>query len=180
MEPGTILVASPGLRNTPLDRAVVLVVQNSEKGVFGVVLNKPGSQELRSAWSQMTGTTDGEESLVHGGPIGGPVFAIHQDQRLAELEIQGGVFISAAADKVEELIRQTGMDYRIVFGVAGWNHEQLSREMDGGCWFPISGSPEIVFDSPASMWEKSLRAYGAKTLCDVAGLTGLPSDPELN
>jgi len=180
MAPGTILVASPGVRNSPLERAVVLVLQNSDQGVFGVVLNKPGSQELRSAWLQMTGTSDGEESLVHGGPIGGPVFAIHQDQRLAEMEIPGGVFISAASEKVEELVRQTGLDYRIVFGVAGWNHEQLSREMDSGCWFQIGGSPEIVFDSPERMWEKSLLTYGANTLCDVVGLTGFPNDPELN
>ena len=178
--PGTILVASPGVRNSPLERAVVLVLQNSEKGVFGVVLNKPGSQELRSAWFQMTGTSDGEESLVHGGPIGGPVFAIHQDQRLAEMEIQGGVFISTASEKVEELVRQTGLGYRIVFGVAGWNHEQLRREMDNGCWFQIGGSREIVFDRPDGMWEKTVRTFGAHTLCDLFGLTGLPSDPRLN
>ena len=178
--PGTILVAAPGLRNTPLERGVILVLQNNDNGVFGVMLNKPGSQELRSAWLQMTGTSEGEESLVHGGPIGGPVFAIHQDQSLAEMEIQGGVFISAASEKVEELIRQTGVDYRIFFGVAGWNHQQLSREMDGGCWLQINGSPEIVFESPDGMWEKSLRVYGANTMCDVIGLSSLPGDPQLN
>lgn len=157
-----------------------MVLQNSDKGIFGVVLNKPGNQELRSAWLQMTGASDGEESLVHGGPIGGPVFAIHQNQRLAEMEIPGGLFISAASEKVEELVRQTGLDYRIVFGVAGWNHEQLSQEMDDGCWFQIGGSREIVFDSPESMWERSLRTYCDNTLCDVVGLPGLQIDPELN
>ena len=106
--PGTILVAAPGLRNTALERGVILVLQNTSKGVFGVLLNKPGSQELRSAWVQMTGTSAGEESLIHGGPIGGPVFAIHQDQSLAEMEIQGGVFVSAASEKVEELVAPSG------------------------------------------------------------------------
>lgn len=58
--PGTILVASPALQNTPFERAVVLVLQNPENGIFGVVLNKPGTPQLRSAWLQMTGASDGE------------------------------------------------------------------------------------------------------------------------
>ena len=182
--PGSILVASPAIENTPFGRTVVLVVQNSENGIFGVVLNRPGNQQLRSEWLQMTGGPDGEESLVHGGPIGGPVFAIHQDQRLAEMEIPGGVFITADSQTVEELVRQADpdnrSDYRIVFGVAGWKHQQLSRELDNGCWFQIGGSPEIVFDNPSSMWERSLRTYSENTICDVIGISGLPTDPELN
>ena len=178
--PGTILVASPAIQNTPFARTVVLVLQNSENGIFGVVLNKPGNQQLRSAWLQMTGASDGEQSLVHGGPIGGPVLAIHQDHELAELEIPGGVFVSSKSEAVQELVRQPGLDYRIVFGVAGWNHDQLSRELDSGFWFEIGGSPEVIFDDPDWMWEKSLRTYGKNTLCDVVGLEGLPEDPELN
>jgi len=178
--PGTILVASPAIGNAPYERAVILVVQNTEKGIFGVVLNKPGDQQLRSAWLQMTGASDGEESLVHGGPIGGPVFAIHQDQRLAEMEIPGGVFITANSQTVEELVRQTGNDYRIVFGVAGWKQQQLNRELEDGFWYPIGGSPSIVFDNPDLMWERSLRAYSDDMLCDVVGVSGLPDDPQLN
>lgn len=178
--PGTILVASPAIQNTPFERTVVLVLQNSENGIFGVVLNKPGGQRLRSAWLEMTGATDGEQSLVHGGPIDGPVLAIHQDHELAEIEVPGGVFVSSDSQTVEELVRQPGLDYRIVFGVAGWNHEQLSRELESGYWFQIGGSPEVVFDDPEQMWERSLRTYSHCTLCDVIGVDGIPEDPQLN
>lgn len=128
----------------------------------------------------MTGASDGEQSLVHGGPIGGPVFAIHQDHELAELEICGGVFVSSASEAVQELVRHPELDYRIVFGVAGWKHDQLSRELANGCWFQIGGSPEVIFDNPDWMWEKSLRTYSENTLCDVIGIDELPENPELN
>ncbi len=182
--PGTLLVASPAIHNSPFERTVILVLQNSKDGVFGVVLNKPGNQQLRSQWSQMTGTSLGENSLVHGGPIGGPVLAIHQDQGLAEMEVVGGVFVSTASEAVEELARLSHLEYRIVFGVAGWEHEQLGNELNNGCWFQIGGGAEIVsdvvFDNPSWMWERALRTYSENTICDVIGVEGLPENPQLN
>lgn len=177
---GTLLVASPSLMNTPFERAVVLVLQSGDDGTFGVALNRPANDQLRSAWYQMTGASNGEQSIVHGGPIGGPVFAIHQEPSLAEMEMPGGVFISSDSGAVQELVNHPGLDYRIVFGVAGWKPGQLAHEVDAGLWFKLDGDAQNVFDDPDWLWEKSLRRYGNQVLCETVGLSGILGDPSLN
>lgn len=177
---GTLLVASPGLMNTPFEKAVVLVLQSGDQGTFGVVLNRPANDQMRSAWFQMTGASEGENRIVHGGPIGGPVFALHQVPALAEMEVPGGVFVSSDSDVVQELVSQPALDYRIVFGVAGWKQGQLAGEVDAGLWFKLNGDAEQVFDDPNWLWEKSLRRYGNQVFCNTLGLSSIPGDPQLN
>lgn len=180
VQPGTLLVASPSLMNTPFEKAVVLVLQNGEDGTYGVVLNRPANEQIRSAWLQLSGGSEGVQSIVHGGPIGGPVFALHREAALAELEVPGGVFLSSDSATVQELVRHPELDYRIVFGVAGWQSGQLNHEVESGHWFQLDGDAEQVFDDPDWMWEKSLRRYGNQVLCQVVGLSGLPASPLLN
>ena len=108
------------------------------------------------------------------------MIALHRDQDLAEMAMPGGVFISTTSHKVEEIVRGGKSDYRIVFGVAGWNHPQMVAELNGGYWFKLQGDAQQVFDDPDWMWEKSLRRYSNQLICDVVGLSGLPANPTAN
>ena len=201
--PGTLLVASPALFGTPFRKSVVLVVQNNDEGTFGVVLNRPANEQLQFAWQELTGSDAENPNLVHGGPIDGPVFALHQQSSLAEMEMPSGICITSESEKFQEIVQQSDeatdefalpfesssspMDtkeisgqYRIVFGIAGWQKGQLQREVHQGLWYQLDGEPERVFDDPEFMWEKSIRRYSRMMLCDVIGLTKIPINPLLN
>lgn len=178
--PGTLLVASPSLFETPFRKAVILIIQSNQNGTFGVVLNRPADEKIKYAWQELTGSNDGDANIVHGGPIGGPVFAIHQHHSIAELEMPGGIFVTAQSDKFQQLVQQDESRYRIVFGVAGWQEGQLGQELDEGMWYKIRGDAEQIFDDPDWMWEKSIRRYGQQVLCDVIGLNDVPGDPLSN
>ena len=180
VNPGTLLVASPALYETPFRKAVVLVVQNNHDGTFGVVLNRPATDAIKYAWHELTGSHKGDRNIVQGGPIGGPVFAIHQQRAIAELQMPSGICVTTQSDKFPQIINQTESNYRIVFGVAGWNNDQLFQEISDGLWYQLDGNPEQVFDESDFMWEKSLRRYGRHVLADVIGLNKLPIDPLLN
>lgn len=178
--PGSLLVASPALFDTPFQKAVVLILQSNQNGTFGVVLNRPADEKIKFAWHEMTGSNDGDGNIVQGGPIGGPVFAIHQHHSIAEMEMPGGIFVTAQSDKFQELVEQADSRYRIVFGVAGWQQSQLVDELDLGLWYSIDGDAEQIFDDPDWMWEKSLRRYGQNVLRDVIGLRIIPDKPLQN
>lgn len=178
--PGTLLVASPALKGTPFHKTVVIILQHSREGTFGVVLNRPANEQIKCAWQKLIGNDASDRFIVQGGPIGGPVFAIHQEQQLAELEIPGGIFVSVESEKFHQLVDNEQSHYRIVFGVAGWENGQLDDEIDEGLWFTLDGDAEQVFDDPTWMWEKSLRRYGQQLICDVVGLDHLPASPLLN
>jgi putative AlgH/UPF0301 family transcriptional regulator len=64
--------------------------------------------------------------------------------------------------------------------VAGWQRGQLHDEIEDGLWFAIDGDADQVFDDPDWMWEKSLRRYGQKLICEIVGLDGVPASPLLN
>lgn len=180
VQPGTMLIASPALADSPYRRCVVLVLQNNDDGTFGVVLNRPANEDIKSAWQGMTGTSEDNRNIVQGGPIGGPVFAIHQKPAIAELAVPGGVFVTSQSDKFQQLIDQDDAQYRIVFGIAGWKQGQLQNEIESGLWFEHHADLSRIFDNPEFMWERSLRQYGRKMLADTIGLNSIPIDPLLN
>lgn len=171
------MIATPALQNTPFQRAVVLVLQNTIEGTFGVTLNRPANQEMRSAWEELTGSDSPATNIVQGGPIGGPVLALHQQSKIAEHQVAQDVFVSAASEDFMERIDLNDQDYRIVFGVAGWKNDQLAREIHDGYWYRLDQASDHIFDDAGNMWEESLRRYGRQALIDVAGVTGFPKSP---
>ncbi|MEM9943973.1 MAG: YqgE/AlgH family protein [Planctomycetota bacterium] len=175
VEPGTLLVASPALENTSFRRSVVLVLQNNEEGIFGVVLNRRPNDKVMTAWHQIAGENDSAEKVLQGGPIGGPVFTLHTDRNLAEHEVFQGVYVSKANRDHLEMFDDQKTEYRVVFGLAGWKKGQLQEEVEQGVWLPLAGDQTLVFDDPELLWETSLIEFSRETLKDVLGLSGLPA-----
>ena len=177
---GSFLVASPNIHQTPFQKTVVYVLQHNQSGTFGVVLNRPANQKIKRTWQQLSGANFGASSIVQGGPIGGPVFAIHSEESLGEMEMPGGIFVSAESAKIHELARYDESTYRIVFGVAGWQAGQLDDEIRNGKWLKLTAEPQHVFDEPELMWENFVRSYGREVFCDVIGIRTLPKNALLN
>lgn len=177
---GKLLVATPALNGSPFQKTVVLVLQDNESGTFGVVLNRPAKEEMLDAWADLSGHYPDDHCVVHGGPIGGPVFAIHQQASIAEVEMTKGLYVSADSNLLRQVTTECDDPYRIVFGVASWADGQLYQEIERGAWFTLNASPESIFDDAAWMWEKSLRRYGRELTRDVLGVRQIPSDPSLN
>ena len=190
---GTLLVASPGLSNTPMAEAVVLVVQDAESGVFGARINSIASSQQATAFEKASHLMSPRESLMIGGPLSGPVMALHQNQDLAELKVHDGVFVSCSQNALQGLVDGEGEDpseydfefpsandYRIVLGIAGWNTSQIHAEIEAGLWFPVDGDPDIVFEDPETMWYNAFRRYGDNVMFDVTGVSPAGVDCELN
>ena len=177
---GRLLVASPALADTPFARAVVLVMQQDENDTFGIVLNRPADEQVALELKQITGTDPSVDlELIHGGPLNGPVFAIHQSEELGEQLMPGGIYMSSELEIMRQLEEQFA-PYRIVLGMAGWGTNQVLAQIKAGDWLELHATPEQIFDEPDWMWQRAVLEYGRKTLLDVTGIQGTPSNPELN
>ena len=183
---GKLLVAAPGMPvGSPFNRAVILVLQDSEEGVFGVVLNRPASPEMLMAWQKVAGKpTFAAEKLVAGGPVQGPVLAIHRQQELAELEIHGGLFVSVQQEAIEQLSQmeffEEDVAFRIVLGAVSWDAGQLENEIDNGVWFVVDSEPDSAFSDMETLWQRSVRRYGEESVRELAGIRNFPPNPLLN
>ena len=88
-------VAAHGRPN--FSQTVVLLVQHNEDGAFGVVLNRPADSTLKDLWEKVTQEPCEIEQHVHvGGPVAGPLMALHADRSLAEpeQEVVPGVYFA--------------------------------------------------------------------------------------
>ena len=193
---GRLLIATRQLQSTPFARSVVYVIQDNDEGTFGTVLNQPATTAHFSAWKEMGGVDVEQRHLISGGPIGGPVIAIHQQREVADMELPGGIYLSCDRESIEQLgsaddefsqdhfssesPSAESADFRIVMGVAGWKPGQLEREIEEGCWFVSDAHAEQIFDSPWMMWEKSLRRHGEQTVCDLIGTDAIAGDCRWN
>lgn len=185
---GKLLVASPSILVPELSRAVMLVLQDSNGGVFAVSINRGASTEQINAWEELAPGITRADSLVSGGPMGGPVFAIHQDHEVAELELRSGLYVSCDRGAIE-MLTACGQEledddslaaYRIIFGVAGWDRNQLQREIDAGLWHVCDSDADLVFEEREHVWERAFLAWSDGIMRDVTGVAPIGGACELN
>ncbi len=114
---GHLLVASPYLVDPNFVQTVVLLIHHSDEGAFGVVLNRPSEKTIQELWEEVNeGTCDNRQCLHLGGPVSGPLIAVHTDGSLAEMEIVPGLYFSAHRDHIAQLISQPNERFRLFVG----------------------------------------------------------------
>ena len=167
-------------------RSVCLVMHHDEDGAIGVLLNRPlqpGPQEL---W-KLLGDNGSRvprpthRSIHFGGPMAGPVVALHAQQQLAEAETAAGVYIAAQKEHLQELVaRGENAPMRLIIGHAAWQSGQLEREIAAGAWYLLPATADRVFEADDSMWPHLVRTGIGHTLASWVGIDDTHLDPTLN
>lgn len=178
---GHFLVASPHLQDPNFVRTVVLLIHHSEEGAFGVVLNRPAENTVQELWEKVgEGTCDCQDRVHMGGPVSGPLMAVHADASLSELEILPGVHFSAQREHLERLLQQTGPQFRVFVGHSGWARGQLESELRQGAWLSTPATADWVFSAPADLWRRVTQHIGEAFFSSVLKIKNKPADPGLN
>src|SRR5437763_16904452 len=66
---GQLLIAGPGLLDPNFWRMVVLVVEHSDEGALGLVLNRPSETSVGDAVPELSTVVEAGEQLFIGGPV---------------------------------------------------------------------------------------------------------------
>jgi len=180
---GQLLVAVPHLPDLNFFRSVVLVLQHDDQGSAGLVLNRPTRLGIRDLWSDLEGDTAAAEGVIHfGGPVTGPLMALHDSLALAEAQIVPGVFLSIDRNNVNQLVAQDRHRLRVFSGYSGWGASQLDREVDAGGWLMADASADHVFDPPEDLWKAVCELIGHDIVWAGCGRphVRMPADPQWN
>jgi putative transcriptional regulator len=177
-----LLVAAPSLLTPFFTRTVILMLEHNEEGAVGVVLNRPTEATLTDVAEQVFQEPfDWAKPINLGGPVPGPLLVLHTLEGLADQEVLTGIYSTAAAEKVEQIVRQKAEPSLIVANYAGWGPGQLEGEMREDAWLTAPARAELVFwDGAADLWDVVVKAIGASELSKILGLRDLPPDPSLN
>ena len=65
---GQLLIAGPSLLDPNFWRTVVLVIEHTDDGALGLVLNRPSETSVGEAVPQLESLVDLDRSAVHRGP----------------------------------------------------------------------------------------------------------------
>lgn len=178
---GHFLVASPHLADPNFTRSVVLLIQHTGDGAFGVVINRPTENTVQEVWSQVgEGECDDLRHVNLGGPVSGPLLALHSELALSELEVVSGVYFAAQRENLEKLVAAPQHAYRLFVGHSGWGKGQLERELEEGSWLTMPASAEFVFYEDDDLWNVVTHKIGRSILGKALNIKHVPPDVSFN
>lgn len=192
---GHFLIADLDLNDPHFRRAVVLVLDHSEDGAFGLVVNRP----LGLTAAQIVPAPDevafperrGKIPLYGGGPVETQaVFALHSGfpgvwMSPAVREIRPGLWFEPSFPALQPYVTGSAPEMppddipvvRLYLGYAGWGADQLEGELDQGAWQVIEARASLVFHTPPDdIWKSAMELKGG--FWSIVAQTGIK--PSLN
>lgn len=181
---GNLLIAIPDLNDPNFFRTVVFLFQHSaEEGASGVILNRPSDVTVAKVWAEVANAPSNCQDFVNiGGPVEGPLIALHTSLMFAEIPVIPGVSMSLGRENLNELVGQAGENeqrLKIYSGYSGWEPGQLESEIEQGGWLTLAATPDHVFDSPEGLWKQVCDQVGHDVLKSHLG-NHMPDDPSMN
>jgi len=176
---GRVLIAEPFLPGDYFSRSTVLLVQCSEEGDVGFILNKPTDLEVKHLFK---GFPDFDANAFLGGPVSNDkLFFLHTlgDKIADSLPVTGKLFWSGNFDNLVALIR-AGLveeeEVRFFLGYSGWSAGQLAAEIADHSWVVVEPTMEAILSSDENFWNESIKSIGGNALL----WQNFPENPELN
>lgn len=198
---GRLLVATPPLADPNFDRTVVFVLEHTDDGAVGVVLNRPTPFPLPDGVARWEDLLTTPATLFEGGPVEldalialarvepGTASAIARaaadDDRLDDAEDEDDEGWSAVVGDIGSvdlstdpaLVRVPIHGLRVFRGYSGWGPQQLDGELAEGAWMVLPAEDGDVFSTePDELWRTVIRRQGGR----LAWVANAPDDLSLN
>ncbi|MET0761377.1 MAG: YqgE/AlgH family protein [Thermoleophilaceae bacterium] len=169
---GQLLIAAPSLFDY-FRRTVILVLEHTEEGAMGVVLNRASETLVSEAVPALAELPGGEELVRLGGPVSPQsVVALGDFERPEEAGTQViGTLGTLDPEADNESLRRL----RVYAGYAGWAAGQLEGELEAEAWIVTDAAVDDPF-ADGDLWAEALARKGGKYRL----LATMPSDPSLN
>lgn len=166
---GRLLVAEPRLRDPNFAGAVVLLLNHSDEGSLGVILNRPLEAGVGNVLPGWTGNTSPPDRLFQGGPVGensaiGVAVLPGDGPEPVGVRRLVGAFAVVDLDAPPELVRPSVAGVRIFVGHAGWGSGQLEGELAEGSWFVVDAEPNDVMTPRAAELRRAVLRRQQSTL----------------
>jgi len=155
---GRILVAPPGIQDERFRTALTLVIEHSDQGAIGLIINRPSLvpiDEIVPDWQEL-GAEPG--FIFAGGPV-------DHDALIAlgrSYDSVGSLALGAHSidlDDQPKLVEAEGINsIRIFSGYAGWTPGQLEKEIADDYWWIVDATIDDLFTSnPAKLRSQVLK-----------------------
>lgn len=188
---GRLLVATPVIGDPNFDRTVVFVLDHTEDGALGIVVNRPTDVPLSDSlpnWDPLVadppvvfvgGPVEQSAAIGLGRPGPGSAPAEGDDAPWSPVAtVADTVGPLATVDLTAGHLAALGLEaLRVYVGYAGWGPGQLDGELDQEAWVVADALPGDLWSrTPEGLWGDVLRRQRGET----AWLALYPRDPSGN
>ncbi len=153
------LIAMPSMEDPIFGGTVVYICEHNDKGVLGVVINKPTDMTMEILFERIDlKIAEGLHSNVVNEPImfGGPVqddrgFVLHSpcERYSSSLTVTDEIAFTTSIDVLEAVANGNGPQRLLVsIGYAGWSPGQLEDEIGRNGWLTVGADAHVLFDLP--------------------------------
>jgi putative transcriptional regulator len=179
---GQLLIAGPMLEDPNFRRTIVLMIEHTDEGALGVVLNRPSPIDVAEALPDWADLTADPAVVFLGGPVEqGSVIGlgrqVGEDAPTGFTPVLGPVGVIDLNASPVNLLGDVDA-IRLFTGYAGWGEGQLEGELEIGGWFVVDADPADAFTSePDDLWRRVLARQPTQ---DVAKYANFPDDLSFN
>lgn len=170
---GHLLVAMPGLEETPFSKTVIYMCSHSDEGAMGLVVNQVVEsltfQDLLAQLEIESYGFDKNVAVHAGGPVDSERgFVLHSSdyQATSTIKLNEQYSLTATLDILRDMAFGMGpQKSMLALGYAGWGPGQLDQEILENGWLTVPADQAIVFDSnPESKWHRAMGKLGIDPL----------------
>lgn len=165
------LIAMPKVNDPIFEHAVVYICEHSHEGAMGIVINKPVDDlTVETVLNRLDITplkqcAELEQPVFIGGPLAEEQgFILHTPQQnfSSSIRISEDIMITTSLDLLRSIgSEQQPNDLFLALGYAGWQENQLEKEIINNDWLVMPCDPKIIFDEPIdSRWQSAARKLG--------------------
>lgn len=163
---GKILISEPFLCDATFGRSVVLLVDHTDEGSMGLIMNKQLPLLVNDVVKEFKYLED--IPLYKGGPIGtDTLFYLHTLPHIpGALPVSKGLYLNGDFDTLKRHILQGNEingKMRFFLGYSGWECEQLIQEIKENTWIVAKEEPSYLLNGKIkNMWKNTLGKLGSK------------------
>jgi len=183
-------VATPVIGDPNFDRTVVFLLDHSNEGALGVVVNRPTDVAVAGSLPQWEELSASPTVVFVGGPVeqaaaiglGRPdldaIPGEDDDAAWSPVRTEADSVGPLATVDLDADPSTTGLvAVRVYVGYAGWGPGQLEAELNQQAWVTASARPEDLWsDTPEQLWARVLRRQPSP----MSWLSLYPRDPSGN
>lgn len=163
---GKILISDPFIQDKIFSRSVIYLIDSSDEGCIGLILNKVFPLNLNDLIQDLNSTQ--AVPLFRGGPVAGDsILFIHTLPFIEKSKNLGnGLYLNGDFKQIQEYISNGGdvkRNIRFFLGYSGWKRSQLVKEIKENSWVVADGDAKLIMmEDVQRMWEKLMFRMGGK------------------
>lgn len=179
-----LLIAMPGLSDTPFKKSVVYLCQHDKGGAMGLIINQPSSMRLCDILESLKIETDDPDTIdmpvLNGGPLKPQQgFVIHRPRGKWKIStpLAAKNNISTSQDILESIANGDGPKKSIILtGYCGWEAGQLEEEIADNDWLCVhikNVNSTFLYDEPyRTRWQTALKHLGIAQIHQLSTVAG--------